>query len=422
MKKIHDDTPCLTGLGLVTGLGFGVEAHRAPLAAGRSAIHAVDAGAAATSLAACVEEPYLRAEVPAHLETQLKFLNGSGLLAVEASCEACRAAGWRADDPDPERRGLWLSQMDAWDWSCIELREAYDEATDAFTKPLAADALNASCSRRVKPFFILESLKNNAFSFLANLFDLQGANTATAGFDTSTLGLLDMAGRALLRGDLDRALVTGAGRIAAGVARHDLVLHGLARPSDEPGYRPLDAGGVGLVPGDGAAAVTLESRGRCASPLAALLGFGAATGEPLDGFLAPTAETLAAAIQAALEEAEVQAGDLGAIVLPAFGLPAVDAAQLAALASCPALAGVPALSWRGAVGHTALASDLVDLVLAADALRTGRLPGTVGLVTPLESAGRPVPVDGVDAETGGVLLVSAGLRGQAAALVLGRAD
>ena len=426
MRQVHDSTPCLTGLGLVTGLGFGVTVNREALLAGDTAIGRVADGVAETSLAARVDEPYLRVEVPGSLESQLKFLNGSGLLAVEAAIEACGVAGWQADDPEPERRGLWLSQMDAWDWSCVELREGVAAATDDFKLPLEAAALNASCSRRVKPFFILDSLKNNAFSFLANLFDLQGANTATAGFDAATLGLLDLAARSLVRGDLDRAMVTGAGRIAADVARHDLVLHGLARPSDDPGYRPFDVDGVGLVPGEAAAAVTVETRDRCASPIAALLGFGTATGEPLAGVLAPTAETLAAAIDEALEEAQVRAGDLAAVVLPAYGIPEADRAQLAALAAASAFAvvfdGVPAVCWRGAVGHTALASDLVDLVLAADGLRTGRLAGTIGLRTPLADAGRPIAgAAGVEVGSGGVLIVSAGLRGQASAAVLGRA-
>jgi 3-oxoacyl-(acyl-carrier-protein) synthase len=420
MRRAHDATPCITGLGLVTGLGFGVAANREALRAGRTAIRRVDDGPAATSLAARVEEPLLRLEVPASLEAQLKFLNGSGLLAVEASSEACREAGWRVDDPEPERRGLWLSQMDGWDWSCLELRDGIAAATEEFTRPLEAEALNASCSRRVKPFFILDSLKNNAFSFLANLFDLQGANTATAGFDASTLALVDVAARALVRADLDRALVTGAGRITSDVARYDLSLHGLARPTDEPGYRPFDASGCGLVPGEASAALTLEPRGRCRSSLAALLGFGTATGAPLDGVLAPTAATVAAAVDLALEEAEVRPGDLAAAVLPAYGLPEADGALLAALASAPALAAVPAVCWRGAVGHTALASDVVDLVVAADGLRAGSLPGTVGLRTPLADAGRPiVGAQGVDVRHGGVLVVSAGLRGQASALVLG---
>lgn len=422
MRPVDDTTPCLTGLGLVTGLGFGVATNREALGAGQTAVRPVGGAPVAADVAARVEEPLVRAGVPEGLEAQLKFLNGSGLLAVEAATEACGESRWRANDPEPERRGLWLSQVDAWDWSCPELREAFAIATEDFTRPLEAAALNASCARRVKPFFILDSLKNNAFSFLANLFELQGANTATAGFDAPTLGLLDLAARALVRADLDRALVVGAGRITSDVARLDLVLHALRQPAGEPGYRPLDAAGAGLVPGEAAAALTLETRARCASPLAALLGFGASTGAPLEGHLAPTTETLALAIQTALEGAGVEAGDLAAVVLPAYGLPAVDRAQLAALASLPVLDSVPAVCWRGAVGHTALAADAVDVVLAADALRTGHLPGTVGLETPLPDAGRPLPgPEGVELGAPGMLVVSAGLRGQAAAAVLGAA-
>lgn len=420
MRRAEDDTPVLTGVGVVTGLGFGVAANQAALAAGRTAVRA----APGEEPVARVEPPYLRAAVPEEMETQVKFLNGAGLLAVEASIEACGAAGWRGDDEAPERRGLWLSQMDAWDWSCIALRDAFVDATESFSSPLDGEALNTSATRRVKPFFMLESLKNNAFSFLAGLFDLRGPNTGTAGFDTTSLVLLDLAARAVARGDLERALVVGAGRITEDVARLDVVLHGLARPAGRGGaYRPLEAGGTGVAPGEGAAALCLETlegaRARGVRPLATLLGSGAATGDPLPGVPAPTAATLHDSIETALEAAAAGPGDVLAALLPGYGLAEADRAQLEALGGCRALDGVPALVWRGATGHTALACDLVDVALAADALRAGRLPGTPGLATPLDVGGRPIAGSALAADGRGVLVVSAGFGGQAAAVVLG---
>ncbi len=427
MKPLCDDTPVVTGLGLVTALGFGLDANLESLAAGRVGIRAVDGGAgtAGTDLAARIEEPLLRTEVPERLEAHLKFLNGAGLLAVNAAVEAWARAAWEADDVAPAAKGLWLAQVDSWDWSCIELRPGFADATDNFTKPVEAEALNRSCTRLVKPFFLLESIKNNAFSFLANLFDLQGSNTAAGGFESATTLLLDMAARALGRHDLDRALVVGAGRVAQEVARHDYVAQGLADPSEDAGYRPFDVAGVGLAPGEAAAAVALErhadAKAAGRASLAALLGHGAATGEPLDDAHAPTVATLRAAVAQALADAEVAVGDLACVVLPAYGKPAVDRVLLEALEGIAALEGVPAVSWRGATGHTALADDLVSLAIATQGMERGSLPGTVGCREPLAVASRRVATDAIPvSDNKGVLLVGAGLWGQATATVLGR--
>jgi 3-oxoacyl-[acyl-carrier-protein] synthase II len=426
MRAIDATTPVVTGTGLVTALGFDVAATFDALLAGRTGIVptgdvAIESGA---GLAALVERPFLRAEPPDELRTQVKFLNGAGELATQAAHDAWRdavAEGAAA----PEASGLWLSQMDTWDWPCVDFQTAVRDATDDLTRPLEAEALNRSSVRRTKPFFLLDSLKNNAFSFVTRWWSLRGANTGVAGFAGPTLGLLDLAARAIARGDQERALVVAAARAANGVLRRDLVLHGLSRPSGDPAYRPLDSRGTGCVLGEAAAALTVErhetANARGAEVRAILLGYAGVTGEPLAAMpLAPRTETLRAAAAGALERAGVEAGDLLGVVLPALGLPEADAAMLAALDDLPAAAGAPAVSWRGALGHTALAAELAEVVLAAEALRTGRLPGTVGLAEPLP-AGRPLPTEPVGGDGRAVLVLTAGLQGEAAAVVVGSA-
>jgi hypothetical protein len=259
MRAIDAATPVVTGTGLVTALGFGVSATFEALLAGRTGIVptgdvAIESGA---GLAALVARPFLRSEPPDELRTQVKFLNGAGELATQAAHDAWRDAA-AEDAAAPEASGLWLSQMDTWDWPCVDFQTAVRDATDDLTRPLEAEALNRSSVRRTKPFFLLDSLKNNAFSFVTRWWSLRGANTGVAGFAGPTLGLLDLAARAIARGDQERALVVAAARAANGVLRRDLVLHGLSRPSGDPASRPLDSRGTGCVLGEAAAALTVE--------------------------------------------------------------------------------------------------------------------------------------------------------------------
>lgn len=102
----------------MTALGFGAETSFAGLLAGLSGI-GTTADAAPDSgcgLAAFVPPPSLRAEPPDELRTQVKFLNGAGELAAQVAHEAHGRADWAGSDVPPEECGLWLSQMDTWDW------------------------------------------------------------------------------------------------------------------------------------------------------------------------------------------------------------------------------------------------------------------------------------------------------------------
>ena len=150
--------------------GFGVAESFEGLLAGRSGIAPTDDAAfdSGGALSALVERPYLRVDPPGDLRTQMKFLNGAGELAVQAAHEAHDGSGWADAECPPDECGLWTSQLDTDDWACGFLRPAMAEATEGYTRPLDPELLNRSGVRRTVPFFLLDSLKNNAFSFIAN--------------------------------------------------------------------------------------------------------------------------------------------------------------------------------------------------------------------------------------------------------------
>ena len=263
------DDIVLTGTGVVTALGFGVKANHAALAAGTSAV----AGSADGRLAraARIEPPYFRTEAPDELDSQIKFLNASGELAVCAAREALDAAGGIASfaDVPSGRRSLYLAQVDCADWDCREIQAGVTAGLAAGTNAEGAPdpvRLNKSANRKTKPFFLLEGLKNNAFSFIATWFETRGPNTAVGGYDLSGLHALERAVQALSTGRTDMALVVGAAFTTDPVVRREVLLLDLAA----------------RVPGDGAGAIVLERRAdaerRGATILATWLGAAARSG------------------------------------------------------------------------------------------------------------------------------------------------
>lgn len=82
------------------------------------------------------------------------------------------------------------------------------------------------------------------------------------------------------------------------------------------------------------------------------------------------------------------------------GTGTLDAGRLEAAAVAAAFPGRPLVSWKGSLGHTLGSCGVVELALAAAAVRAGRAPGTVGTAGPCfaaEVATEPFALDACDA-------------------------
>lgn len=64
------------------------------------------------------------------------------------------------------------------------------------------------------------------------------------------------------------------------------------------------------------------------------------------------------------------------------GTGTLEAGRLEAEAFARVLPGAPLVSWKGSLGHTLGSCGLVELALALESVRTGRIPGTVGGLAP----------------------------------------
>ena len=72
--------------------------------------------------------------------------------------------------------------------------------------------------------------------------------------------------------------------------------------------------------------------------------------------------------------------------LKGHGTGTLEAGRLEATALARAFPGAPLVSWKGSLGHTLGSCGLVELALAAAALRAGRTPGTIGSAAPAFTA------------------------------------
>lgn len=371
--------PVITGLGAVSCLGDGVEALWAGL------LRAEPAPSAAPDDCGLAGRPLVH-RLPDGLRAQLSGGMASAV-AVRAAREAIAQAGLTDAELGAAGLGLGTSLGD------VDLLEAAPgEPADQFgvtaavagalglTGPTAA--LSTACSA--------------------------GAYAVGWGVEVIATG----AAEVVLVGGTDvysRVAVAGMDRIGV---------------LDPVRCRPFDADRAGMVMGEGAAVLVLESAGharaRGAVPLAAVEGVGWSS----DGYHSttpePGARRLAAAIAAAVAAAGIGPGDVGAVLPHRSGIAINDDAENAALAAVLGT-GVPGYAMKAVLGHTAGAAAAFSCLLAALLLREGTVPPNAPVTGPDPDCALSVRTDARALERDHVLVSATGFGGANGALVLGRA-
>lgn len=157
-------------------------------------------------------------------------------------------------------------------------------------------------------------------------------------------------------------------------------------PDPERASRPFDVGRKGLVMGEGAAALILESweaaRRRGATILAEVIGFGSSSDAA--HIAVPDAEGQARAMRAALASAGIGPEDLDYINAHGTATQPADVSECRAihLALGEAADRIPVSSNKGQLGHLMGATAGVELVATIQTLREGRIPFNKNLEEP----------------------------------------
>ncbi|WP_216206412.1 beta-ketoacyl-[acyl-carrier-protein] synthase family protein [Amycolatopsis aidingensis] len=233
------------------------------------------------------------------------------------------------------------------------------------------------------------------------------------------------------------AVGTAADLIAAGAAEivivcgsdcHSTVSRGMLERLDllDPAAcRPFDADRGGMVPGEGAAAVVLESaesaRGRQARRYATVTGNEWSADAHHPTAPEPEGDQFRRAMAQAVRGS---GGEPGAVLPHRAGIPMNDVVETAAVAGLlgPAAARIPAYGIKAMTGHTAGAAGVLACVVGALILGAGVVPPNANVGTPDPDCELFVPTAGpTELPAPRVLVTATGFGGSNVALVLGAA-
>jgi 3-oxoacyl-[acyl-carrier-protein] synthase II len=191
--------------------------------------------------------------------------------------------------------------------------------------------------------------------------------------------------------------------------------------------RPFDLNRSGLLLGEAAAFLVLESAGhaaeRGATPLCRLSGYAHGT----DFFHLtqpkPDGSALVEVMQGASRQAGIAPREIGYVNSHGTATPINDSAEVRAYTQFfnGALAETGVSSTKAAIGHTLGAAGSIEALFAVQALLTGELPPQLNLQNPIpEIASSLVARGDIRSEIGHTMSVNLGFGGSNAALVFSR--
>jgi 3-oxoacyl-[acyl-carrier-protein] synthase II len=379
-------TAVITGCGVVSPLGVGVQAFRDGLVAGRSAVAPI------RTFPADDLAPHTAAEVH---DVAVADPDRAGTFALGAASEAFAQA--RLAGVEPARMGVALGTT-LGGMGIFECWHPGSPPAGLERVPYFAPAVR-----------------------LARAIGCRGPVATTQLACASGTHAVALAAEWVRHGRADVVLAGGTDLLCRFVVSGFNALRATAEVA-----RPFDRARRGLVLGEGAAVVVVEdgehARRRGVSPRARLLGVGAAADAV--HMTAPDREGQGAtrAMAAALDDAGLEASAVGFVSAHGTGTPYNDAMEAAALRRVFGAHRVAVDSIKGAIGHTLGAAGAFEVVLCTEVLATGLIPPTAGLeeVDPA-CAGLDLVLGAARAERVDVALsTSSGFAGTNAALVIGR--
>lgn len=375
----------VTGLGLVTPLGDGVEASWSRLIEGRSGIRRIehfDVSDLPAKIAGLVPRGDGPGEFLAERYVEARELRRNDpfiVYAIAAATQAVRDSGYEpADEAARCRAGVLIGS------GIGGLSTIADTAVQ----------LEKSGPRRVSPFFIPAALINLASGQVSIRFGFKGPNHSVVTACSTGAHAIGDAARLIALGDAD---VMVAGGAEAAVCRIGIAGFAAARAlstryNDEPerASRPWDRDRDGFVMAEGAGAVVLEeyehAKKRGARIYAEVRGYGLSGDAHHVTAPAPDGDGGFRSMKAALASARLDPSDIDYINAHGTSTPLGDEIELGAVKRLfgAHAARLSMSSTKSAIGHLLGAAGAVEAIFCILAIRDQIVPPTLNLDNPGE--------------------------------------
>jgi len=362
----------VTGLGLLTPVGNTVEESWKNIIAGKSGISPItvfDASGFSAQISGSVKNfdasLYIKPKDQKKMDIFIHYGLAAGIQALDDS-------GIEVTDENAERIGVAIG-------SGIGGLPTIEKNRDSFV---------AGGSRKISPFFVPSSIVNMVSGNLSIMRGLKGPNISIVSACTTGAHNIGDAARMISYGDAD-VMVAGGAEMATcplGVGGF-AAARALSTRNDDPeaASRPWDRDRDGFVLGDGAGVVVLEeyemAKKRGANIYCELVGYGMSGDAFHMTSPSPTGEGAARCMKNAMNDAGLNAEDIGYINAHGTSTPAGDVAETMAvkLAMGDHAYKLVVSSTKSMTGHLLGAAGGIEAIFSILALRDQVIPPTINL-------------------------------------------
>ena len=404
----------VTGMGMITAIGCGVNDNWKNLISSTSGIKLIDSfkiDDLSSKVGGTISDELIDNNFSDKEKRKMdKFI----LYSLIAAEEAIKNSGWIInDDNKASRSGVIVGS------GIGGLSTIYDNSI----------LLEKSGARKISPFFIPSSLINLASGQVSIKYNFKGPNHSTVTACASGAHAIGDSFRLI---QLDKADIMVAGGSEAAISRIGVAgfcaLRALSTKfNNDPknASRPFDKDRDGFVMGDGAGTLILEeyehAKKRNANILAEIIGYGSSgdahdiTSPPGDGNGAEKC------VLSALKDSKKNTEDIDYINAHGTSTPIGDKIEVETIKKVFSknLEKIKMSSTKSSIGHLLGASGSVESIYSILSIKNKKLPPTLNLLSPLpEAKGLDLlPLNSIDHEVNCVLSNSFGFGGTNASLI-----
>ncbi|MBP3202896.1 MAG: beta-ketoacyl-[acyl-carrier-protein] synthase family protein [Bacteroidales bacterium] len=364
----------ITGIGIWSCLGTGLEEVRDALYKGKSGIMLDPERKAKgfrSGLTARVPAPDLKAELP---RSQRVYMPEPAQYAYCATRDALRQAGIDQDYLDSHEVGLLYGN---------------DSTADAVYKSVAK-IIEKNDTMLCGSGAIFQSMNSTVTMNLGVIFHLKGINLTVSGACASGSHAIGL-GALLIQNGLQEMVVCGGAQevnMAATASFDGISAFSTREDAPEKASRPFDRDRDGLVPGGGAATVILESyesaQRRGAPILAEVLGYGFSSNG--DHISSPNVDGPARSLEMAIRRAGVRLEEIGYVNAHATSTHVGDANEAKALLRVLGEKTVPITSTKSQTGHEMWMAGASEVIYSLLMMKNDFVAGCLNFEHPDEDS------------------------------------
>lgn len=390
----------VTGLGMVSPLGIGVDAFTENLADRRSGIRKIQflsASAAPENVggeAWGFDEKTARKTWLKPLRKQVNVMCREIQLGAASALMAVEQAGIDLEAIDQSRMGvdfganLMFSPPEILQdgcWKCVEdgsdpRHFQYDQWGSRGDTSDTSRGMN-----QLEPLWLLRYLPNMPACHISIALQARGPSNSLTLDESSGNSALGEAHRIIQRGKADIMIAGATGtRLHSVKTLHAAIWDELAKYDDPPETwcRPFDESRRGQVIGEGSCSFILEdeahAKARGANVWGTLLGTGSSCAVGTDGTPNPR-QALANAMRSALREAQISPADVGHINAHGLATKSLDLAEAEAIYDVfeSHADQVPVTAIKSYTGNSGAGCGTIELAASIVSLKDGKIPPTL---------------------------------------------